>query len=183
MKSGGKGGANTVSGAVFEQQTDLKKLIENLPNYKVEDTIYKNVCEVSRDGELIGLLMQKNALYNYLQSLGQNYKKILSKRLLPDECFYNIKTKTLYIAEKKYQGGAGSVDEKLQTCDFKLKQYKRLIENVENINNVEYFYVLSDFFTDSKYKDVLQYINDVGCHYFYNEFPLHFIGINESVTQ
>ena len=34
---------------------------------------------------------------------------------------------TLFIIEVKYQQLAGSVDEKLQTCDFKRKQYLKLV--------------------------------------------------------
>ena len=47
---------------------------------------------------------------------------------------------TLFIIEMKFQEVAGSVDEKLQTCDFKKKQYKRLMAplNIE----VEYVYIL-----------------------------------------
>ena len=51
---------------------------------------------------------------------------LVSKKLLPDEAFVNNITRTIYIIEKKFQHRAGSVDEKLQTCDFKLKQYKKL---------------------------------------------------------
>ena len=43
---------------------------------------------------------------------------------MPDESFFNIKTNKLIIIEKKWQQIEGSVDEKLQTCDFKKKQYE-----------------------------------------------------------
>jgi hypothetical protein len=46
----------------------------------------------------------------------------------------------MYIIEIKYQETAGSVDEKLQTCDFKKKQYERLLRPLKLI--VEYCYVL-----------------------------------------
>jgi hypothetical protein len=39
---------------------------------------------------------------------------------------------------------AGSVDEKLQTCDFKRKQYLKLVQPLGI--KVEYVYVLNDWF-------------------------------------
>ena len=65
---------------------------------------------------------------------------------------------------------AGSVDEKLQTCDFKKKQYKKLLSQI-NID-VEYIYLLSDWFKKPEYKDVLDYIISVGCSYYFNYIPL-----------
>ena len=38
-----------------------------------------------------------------------------------------IVRETLFIIEVKYQQVEGSVDEKLQTCDFKRKQYLKLV--------------------------------------------------------
>ena len=178
MKIGGKGGGNTVSGAVFERQTDLKRVLENLDDIAVETTDNKNVFEVVKEGKVVGQLMQKYALYKFLESKGVEYKNILSKRLLPDECYYSFENSTLYICEKKYQQGNGSVDEKLQTCDFKKRQYKRLVQSMDNVN-VEYFYVLNDFFNDTAYRDVLSYIEDVGCRYYFNEIPLDLLGFNK----
>ena len=107
---------------------NLSKLIDNINVYLSEDgkykiSVYFRESDVYKNDELIGYLLQKNALYTWLKSQGYDYKSVLSKRLLPDECFYNVKNKTLYIAEKKYQNGAGSVDEKLQTCDYKMFYY------------------------------------------------------------
>ena len=178
MKIGGKGGGNTVSGAVFERQTDLKRVLENLDDIAVETTDNKNVFEVVKEGKVVGQLMQKYALYKFLESKGVEYKNILSKRLLPDECYYSFENSTLYICEKKYQNGNGSVDEKLQTCNFKKRQYKRLVQSMDNVN-VEYFYVLNDFFNDTAYRDVLSYIEDVGCRYYFNEIPLDLLGFNK----
>jgi len=178
MKVGGVGGGNTVSGAAFEKQTDLKNVLENIDGISVEITDHKNVFSVTRGGKVVGQLMQKYALYKFLESKGIDYKTILSKRLLPDECYYSFENSTLYIGEKKYQNGAGSVDEKLQTCDFKKRQYKRLVESMDNVN-VEYFYVLNDFFDDPAYRDVLSYIEEVGCRYYFNEMPLNLLGFNK----
>jgi hypothetical protein len=81
----------------------------------------------------------------------------------------------MYIIEKKFQSGSGSVDEKLQTCDFKKKQYSKLL-SVVNLK-VEYIYFLNDWFLRSEYDDVKQYITEVGCQYYFDELPLEAIGL------
>jgi hypothetical protein len=94
---------------------------------------------------------------------------------LPDDAIYILKDKILYIVEMKFQIVAGSVDEKLQTCDFKNKQYKKLLAPLGI--SVKYVYVLSDWFKKTEYKDVLEFIKSVGCYYFFNELPLEFLGL------
>ncbi|MDR0650156.1 MAG: hypothetical protein LBG59_01790 [Candidatus Peribacteria bacterium] len=93
---------------------------------------------------------------NLLEPNHIDYKALISKKLLPDNAIYVITKETLYIIEIKYQEVAGSVDEKLQTCDFKKKQYKRLLKPLKL--HVEYCYVLSDWFMKPEYRDVLNYI-------------------------
>jgi hypothetical protein len=73
--------------------------------------------------------------------------------------------------EIKFQSVAGSVDEKLQTCDFKTKQYKKLMSQL-NIE-VEYIYILNDWFKKPEYKDTLDYIISVNCQYYFQYIPLH----------
>ena len=58
---------------------------------------------------------------NHFWKKNVHWKTINSKKYLPDSVFYNLSNDTVYIIEKKYQAGTGSVDEKLQTCDFKKK--------------------------------------------------------------
>ncbi|MCK4636021.1 MAG: hypothetical protein KAT32_04085, partial [Candidatus Moranbacteria bacterium] len=64
---------------------------------------------------------------------------------------------------------------KLQTCDFKRKQYKKLFSELNY--EVEYIYVLSDWFKNEKYRDVLNYIIDSNCYYYFEYLPLHKIGL------
>ncbi len=67
------------------------------------------------------------------------------------------------------------MDEKLQTSDFKKKQYVKLLAplGVE----VEYIYVLSDWFTKKRYTDVLNYVQAIGGKYFFGELPLEVLGL------
>jgi hypothetical protein len=64
---------------------------------------------------------------------------------------------------------------KLQTCDFKKKQYQKLLSRA-NIE-VEYIYLLSGWFIKPEYKDVLDYILSVHCYYFFEYIPLVKLGL------
>ena len=75
----------------------------------------------------------------------------------------------------KFQKVAGSVDEKLQTCDFKKKQYTKLMGPIGI--RVDYIYILNDWFNVPAYRDVLGYIKEVGCDYFFNEIALSRLGL------
>lgn len=174
MKKGGIGGANTQTGISFEGKTDLLEYLDKqVENYSVE------VAEIGSNilykKKIVAHSFRKHDLYKFLASQGVDWNKHISKKLLPDDAIYVIKENTLFIIEVKYQEVAGSVDEKLQTCDFKLKQYKKLFAKL-NLE-VEYIYVLSDWFMNEKYKDVLDYIISVNCRYYFNYLPLHEIGL------
>ena len=136
MIRGGVGGAKTLTGLRFESRADLKEVIKNIPGY----TITGN--EVFFLGSKVAELYKKNALYkNLLVPLGVNYSTIISKKLLPDDAIYISNGKELFIVEIKFQAVSGSVDEKLQTCDFKNKQYRKLFGPLGI--SVKYVYVLN----------------------------------------
>lgn len=120
-------------------------------------------------------IFKKHGFYRYLKEIGIDWTKIISKKLLPDDSIYVIINNTLFIVECKYQQVNGSVDEKLQTCDFKRKQYQKLMSQV-NID-VEYIYLLSDWFKNPKYKDVLDYIISMHCQYYFEYIPLTKLGL------
>lgn len=170
MIKGGKGGAKTLTGLRFESRINLKEAIRPLKGYDIAGD------EVFFEGQKVAELYQKNKIYkNLLEPRGIDYSQIISKKLLPDEALFLISNNTLFIIEIKFQAVAGSVDEKLQTCDFKNKQYNKLFSSL-NIP-VKYIYVLNKWFKEPKYKDVLSYIKSVGCHYFFDEIPLSFLGL------
>jgi len=170
MIKGGKGGGKTITGLKFESRVTLEKVLLAVPNYKVSnDKVYFK-------GQVVAEFYPKNKLYkNLLEPKGVDYSKIITKRLLPDEAILILKDNTLFIIEIKFQKVAGSVDEKLQTCDFKNREYKKLLAPL-NIS-VKYTYVLSDWFKNPSYKDVLEYVKSVGCYYFFNELPMEFLGL------
>ena len=125
--------------------------------------------------KLVARCFRKHEFYKFLEENNVNWKKIISRKLLPDDAMLVIVRDTLFIIEVKYQQVAGSVDEKLQTCDFKRKQYLKLVTPLDL--RVEYVYVLSDWFKKAEYKDVLDYIQCVNCHYKFNELPLTWLGL------
>lgn len=169
MIKNGKGGGNTKTGLVFEGKTDLSTFLSKQKGYSVSDGI------VYYNGEKVARVFKKHGFYNFLEELNIDWKKIISKQLLPDDCIYVIVNNTLFIIECKFQQVAGSVDEKLQTCDFKKKQYQKLMSHA-NIE-VEYIYLLCDWFKDPKYKDVLDYIISVRCQYYFEYIPLVKLGL------
>ena len=169
MKKKGFGGGNTVTGIKFERGRDILSILENTAGYSVKSNIvYYSGKEVARSYRQYGL-------YKYLESQNIDYKKIISKRLLPDEALYVIVNNTLFVIEMKHQEVGGSVDEKLQTCDFKKNQYKKLMAplNIE----VEYIYLLDDWFRKPGYKDVLDYVISMGCQYYFQYLPLQKLGL------
>lgn len=163
MILGGTGGENTKTGLVFEKKTDLSELLNSQNGYKVENG------NVYFDNKLIARIFKKHEFYKFLEDkLEIKWKDLISKQLLPDDSI--LISNIFYILEYKFQQVAGSVDEKLQTCDFKKNQYQKLLDS-KNIK-VEYIYVLGSWFEKSKYKDDLDYIHKVGCFYFFEPIPL-----------
>lgn len=112
-----------------------------------------------------GINLTKHNLYKYMNKLGIKWNDIISKKLLPDEAYFDENTKELRIYEKKFQQVAGSADEKPQTCAFKIHQFKK-IGNAIGAKSVTYTYLLSSWFAKPEYKDMLEYIKSVdGCDY------------------
>lgn len=170
MIKNGKGGANTLSGLHFEERISLKKVFEQTPDYSVEGN------SVYYEGQKVAELYPKYRLYDgLLKPRGIEYSKIISKRLLPDDALLVLKNDTLFIVEIKFQEVAGSVDEKLQTCDFKNKQYGKLLAPLGI--KVKYAYVLNDWFKKPEYRDSLEYVDGSNCFYFFKNVPFEFFGL------
>jgi len=175
MKEGGTGGGNTITGLRFEGRVDLVTMIKKITGYSCCPIGGKAGTGIFYDGKLVARCFKKHAFYDYLRENNIDYTKIVSCKLLPDDALLVIIRETLFIIEVKYQEVPGSVDEKLQTCDFKRKQYMKLVRPL-NLK-VEYVYVLNDYFKAPRYHDVLEYIESVCCHYKFNELPLSWLGL------
>ena len=116
-----------------------------------------------------GFDLTKYKLYSYLKEKGLNWKDILSRKLLPDEAYFNPETKELSVFEKKFQQTSGSADEKPQTCAFKIWQFRKIGKAI-GAEKVTYTYIFNDWFKQPIYKDMLEYIESVpGCGYIFAE--------------
>jgi hypothetical protein len=161
---GGKGGANTnKTGLAFEKRTSLEDALIRA-DFRIDN------FKVFSEEQLLGELAPKSRLYKYLESNFENWESPLSAKLLPDDALFTLKSSRLHIIEKKWQEVSGSVDEKLQTCGFKIRQYNRLIEGTGL--ELKFTYLLNDWFTHTRYTDVLNYIQDSGAHYHFESVPL-----------
>ena len=177
MKTGGFGGGNTRTGLDFEREVDFQDLLAAKVGYSVKPIKDKAGKGVFFHDKLVARCFRKHDFYLFLEEESVDWKPILSKKLLPDDALLVIVRETLFIIEVKYQQVEGSVDEKLQTCDFKRKQYLKLVTPLGL--KVEYVYVLNDWFKDPRYKDVLAYIQSVNCHYKFGSLPLAWLGLPE----
>lgn len=166
----GGGAATNRHGLEFERNTELRDAFVEHERYRLHgDTVIDRATDL-----VVGTLFEKNKLYkNLLVAHGIDYQQLISKRLLPDGAL--LVGGTLYVIEKKFQAGSGSVDEKLQTCHFKKRQYERLMAPLGY--QVRFYYLLSDWFRRPEYRDVLAYIEEVGCGYFFREIPLVALGL------
>lgn len=186
MIKNGKGGGNTKTGLVFEGKTDLGTFLSKQKGYSVkeeqETVLFKGknqkltVRNVYYNSYKVAELYKKNEFYAVLlKKLNIEWERYISKKLLPDDSIFVIIKNTVFIVECKHQQVAGSVDEKLQTCDFKRKEYKKLLSKA-NLD-VEYIYLLDEWFKNPKYKDVLDYIHSVNCDYYFEYIPLYKFGL------
>ncbi|EPE6971458.1 hypothetical protein B9706_001794 [Campylobacter upsaliensis] len=169
MIANGIGGANTRTGLVFEGKVDLATFLSQQSGYIVDSD-----GRVFYDDELVAQIFKKHKFYSFLQDRGLNWRDIISKKLLPDDSIYIIINNTFFIIECKFQQVAGSVDE-LLVCDFNKKQYQKLLSNLNM--EVEYVYLLSNWFRKPEYRDVLDYIISVNCRYYFEYIPLQIFGL------
>lgn len=180
MKVGGTGGARTLTGLRFEEKIDLLTALRRVDGYSIEPD-QRGVGEhLLFQGKPLARCFKKHDFYKFLREKNIDWHKRISKQLLPDDAILVLSSQTLFIVEVKFQKVAGSVDEKLQTCHFKRKQYEKLVEGLDL--TVKYVYVLNDWFRQPGYRDVLKYIRSVGCHYYFGELPLDWLGLPTAAT-
>lgn len=169
MIANGIGGANTKTGLVFEGKVDLATFLSQQSGYIVDSDE-----KVFYDDELVAQIFKKHRFYSFLEERGVDWRSIISKRLLPDDSIYIIINNTFFIIECKFQQVAESIDE-LLVCDFNKKQYQKLLSNLNM--EVEYLYLLSNWFRKPEYRDVLDYIISVNCRYYFEYIPLQIFGL------
>ena len=155
-KGTGAGGANTnVNGLSYEEKTDLKTeysncvINEKYHTKKISFHLFINVEFVNAN---------KKAFHKYMESMGEKNASIQPAAGCkePDEAYIDENRKYIYIIEKKFQKGTGSVDEKIQTGPFKQQHYRKMFPNFKTF----YIYCLSDWFKRKEYESVLEYLQE-----------------------
>ena len=91
MKSNGTGGGNTITGLNFEKEYDILEILKKAKDYSVKgNVIYYRDKEVAKS-------YRKQGLYKLLTEKKVDWRKLVSKRLFPDEALYVIINNTLFI--------------------------------------------------------------------------------------
>ena len=154
-KGTGAGGANTnKNGLSYEELTNLSTNYLEVGIVNNGKNKYKSIKFESSVNEYISV--NKSKLHSYMDFINEKNTKIISASGCkePDEAYVDNITKNLFIIEKKFQQGPGSVDEKIQTCVFKKFHYSKIFPNY----NIHYIYCLSDWFKKDEYISVIEYM-------------------------
>ena len=167
-----------LAGLRFEKKVDFRKVFAGITEYNVKKASLKAGIFVFYKGSIVARCFGKNDFYTFLEESKIDWKQVISKKISSHDALFVIVGEALFIIEDKFRNGTESVYKKLQTCDFKRKQYVKLVSPLGL--KVEYVYILNDWFKMPRYKDVLDYINSVNCHYKFNELPLSWLGLPTS---
>ncbi len=166
----GAGGANTnANGLSYESNTDLStEYIPIIPN-KESPTVSSHPFIKFKDSEKVFICANKRDLYKIMSDMNELNTALTpaSGCKFPDEAYINMDDKHVYIIEKKFQQCSGSVDEKIQTGQFKQYHYRKMFPNFQ----VSYIYCLSNWFKRSDYKSVLEYLSENKIPVFWGNDP------------
>ena len=166
----------TFNGKMFEEEKNLVKYFVNHGfNVEAEKDYGFSVYRKGEDTPC-ALQLTKTELYAFLKdnSRFETYKGITSRRNDPDSVV--VVGNVIHIIEMKYQSeGHDTQYALLPYCDFKKKQYQKLVVGTDYV--IQYHFLLSESMRVPKNKDIFQYIKDVGCDYFFEEIPLNVFGL------
>jgi hypothetical protein len=163
----GAGGSNTnKNGLSYEELTE----INDSDRYITKDTIKiknKKISQVEIDSKPF-IKVIKGELKFYMMYINK-FNIDSEKSLQPDECYIDEENKTINIIEKKFQQSSGSVDEKIQTGDFKRWFYKEQYPEY----TIKYCYCLSDWFKQKRYNPEFRYLKNHNIKVFYGSDDLY----------
>jgi hypothetical protein len=169
----GAGGANTnANGLSYEALTML-------PYHIIEEE--ENHMKIKFHGcDKTFICANQCKFYKYMDSIGVIKKKTIRKAHgchKPDECYIDHAGNIIFIIEKKFQQGPGSVCEKIQTPVFKTWLFEKTFPDY----TIVYMYCLSDWFR-SHCKTELDYLANIsktpvffGSSETYKKDVIHFI--------
>ena len=166
----GAGGANTnANGLSYESNTNLATEYVLI----TPDTETPNISSHSyikfKDSEKVFICANKRDLYKIMSDMNELNTSLspASGCKFPDEAYINMDDKHVYIIEKKFQQCSGSVDEKIQTGQFKQYHYRKMFPNFQ----VSYIYCLSNWFKRQDYTSVLEYLSENKIPVFWGDDP------------
>lgn len=143
----GAGGANTnATGLDFEKLTNIGEIENSIRLQKANLHKYMLKTDSIQDDE-----------YKSSKNLAHGCKQ-------PDDAYLFQDKKKLFIIEKKYQGGSGSVSEKLQTAVFKKQFYQKVYRTF----NIYYIYMLSNYFKTSCPRE-LEFLEENNIPYYFQD--------------
>ena len=157
-------------GFVLRRRAELANFLSKQPGYQLlggGNIYYRDY--------LVATIFKKDQFYDFLKTLTIDWREVISKQPPLYNGFYLLTASTLFIIERKFQPEEEFTAEELQSCDFKKKQYQKLMAQTDI--EVEYVYLLSDWFRKPEYKDVLDYIISVRCQYYFEYIPLQKLGL------
>lgn len=167
MIENGTGGANTTTD---KEPPYLITFFSSQPNYYLDA---KN--EVFYCGKPIAqIFLERNFYSNFLAADNINWQGIISRQIIPNEAIFVYELNTVFIIERKTQKKSGSTDEKLGACAFKKRQYEKLLQGR---CNVKIIYLLNNWFNQTKYTDILNYIRENGCECCFDYIPPEVLGL------
>lgn len=187
MKKGGIGGSHTAyKGSLFETKIN-EKLLNDLYEVGYKEIAIHQLSGVK--GPIHGRTLQnqfgdtiemfyKSGIYRlFFEPRGINYGNLFSARLEPDIAIFSEQKQTLTIVEIKQMTAAGSVAEKLQTCDYKRHYYETLSTPLSI--KVAISWVLGEYFKvkENQFQSVYEYMLSKGSKYHYGSLPVQEIDI------
>jgi len=187
MKKGGIGGSHTArEGSSFEIQVD-EILMNDLNRIGYNEVSIQRLS--GEGGPIHGRTLQgqlgdkieiyyKSGIYRlFFEPKGIDYKNHFSARLEPDIAIYSEKEQTLTIVEIKQMTAAGSVAEKLQTCDYKRFYYESLSATLSI--KIAISWVLGEYFKvkENQFQSIYEYMLSKGSNYYFGYLPVEEIDI------
>lgn len=178
MRKGGVGGAATQKvGEAFESKTLANLLTSFEANGYVTNSVLpgrlnpRAIYLKDKKGNSVDIYLQSAVHTEFFKPRGVNSAHFFSAELRPDTAIYSHQSNVLTIIEKKQQTGAGSVAEKLQTCDYKMLYYTTLCNPIGV--TVDLIWQLGQYFVDNavNLESVFQYMKSKGSRYFFHEVP------------
>jgi hypothetical protein len=175
----GGGAATTLNGLSFEQNTDLAASMQQagvsmelLPKWNKTDAY----AVFDKNGHRIGTVCKQARFYHeFIEPHDIVWSDILDTKMLPDDVFIDDEQKVVYIVEKKFQSQDGSTDEKPRGCEYNLRAYRKLCSSTGY--DVRYTYIANDWWKQKKYRQLIEFVREKGCEWYFNVIPLSSLGL------